>query len=207
MRRGLGLRRLADFDRISPDRLRDVLELGRAEIAHREIEPRLDLAVGVFRQTDRAGFGDAFQSRGYIDPVARQIAIALLNHIAEMDADAELDASLGPQTGVALDHTILHLDGAAHPVDHAPEFNENPVAGAFDHAPVMHGDGRINQIAPESPEPRQCAILVHAGKPAVADNIRRKNSREFSGSRPRRAPRHNSRLPKRPIQNWPEPRL
>src|ERR1700675_5026643 len=49
------------------------------------------------------------------------------------------------------------------------------------HAPVMHGNGRINQIAPESPEPRQCAILVHAGKPAVADNIRRKNSREFPG--------------------------
>jgi hypothetical protein len=30
----------------------------------------------------------------------------------------------------------------------------------------MHGDGRIDQIAPECPQPRQCAILVRAGKPA-----------------------------------------
>ena len=38
-RRGLRLRRLADFERIDPDRLGDVLELGRAEIGHGEVEP------------------------------------------------------------------------------------------------------------------------------------------------------------------------
>ena len=46
-RRGLRLRGLADFERIDPDRLGDVLELGRAEIADREIEPTLDLTIGV----------------------------------------------------------------------------------------------------------------------------------------------------------------
>jgi hypothetical protein len=29
-----------------------------------------------------------------------------------MDAHAELDASLGRQVGVALDHAVLHLDSA-----------------------------------------------------------------------------------------------
>ena len=42
-RRGLRLGGLADFKRIDPDRLGDVLELGRAEIADREIEPPLHL--------------------------------------------------------------------------------------------------------------------------------------------------------------------
>ena len=71
-----------------------------------------------------------------IDPVAHQVSIALLDHIAEMDADAELDAALGRKAGVALDHAVLHLDGAAHGVDHTAELNKTPVAGALYHVPV-----------------------------------------------------------------------
>jgi hypothetical protein len=95
--------------------------------------------------------------------------------------DAELDATLGRKAGVALDHAVLHLDGAAHGIDHAAELAENPVAGALHYAPIMYGDGRIDQITPERPEPRQCPILVGAGKPAVSDHIRRQNRREFPG--------------------------
>ena len=43
----LRLRRLADFERIDPDRLRDVLQLYSAEIAHFEIEPPFYLTIGV----------------------------------------------------------------------------------------------------------------------------------------------------------------
>ena len=89
------------------------------------------------------------QSRGDIDAVAHQIAVALLDDIAQMNADAELDAALGRQAGVALGHAVLHLDGAAHGVDHAAELDENAVAGALDDAPVMRGDGGIDQVAPE----------------------------------------------------------
>ena len=48
-RRGLRLGGHADLERIDPDRLGDVLELGRAEIGDREIEPPLDLTIGVLR--------------------------------------------------------------------------------------------------------------------------------------------------------------
>ena len=41
----------------------------------------------------------------------------------------------------------------------------------------------IDQIAPQRPQPRQRAILVGAGKPAVSDHIRRQNGREFPGLR------------------------
>ena len=88
-------------------------------------------------QTDGAGGGNAFQSRGDVDAIAHQIAVALLDHIAEMDADAELDAALGRKAGVALDHTVLHFDGTAHGIDHAAELNDSSVAGALDHAPIM----------------------------------------------------------------------
>ena len=171
----------ADFKRIDPDRLGDVLELGRAEIGDREIEPPLDLPIGVLGQADRAGLGDALQPRGDIDAVAHQIAVALLDDVAEMNADAELDAALGRHAGVALDHAVLHLDRAAHRVDHAAELDEAAVAGALDDAPVMHGDGGIDQIAAQRPQPRQRAILVRAGEPAVADHVGDQDRRNFPG--------------------------
>ena len=83
------------MQRIDPDRFGDVLKLGRAEIADREIEPSLDLPKGVLGKADRARLGDAFESRGNIDAVAHQIAVGLLDDVAEMNADAEDDAALG----------------------------------------------------------------------------------------------------------------
>src|SRR5271169_54415 len=75
---------LADLERINSDRLFDVLELGRAEIGHLHVEPAAYLTIGVLRKTDRAGLCDAFQSRRDIDPVAHQVAVALLDDVAEM---------------------------------------------------------------------------------------------------------------------------
>ena len=122
--RGFHLGHFANFKRIYPDRLSDVLELGRAEIVDRQIEPSLDLPIGLLGETNRAGLGDAFQPRGDIDAVAHQVAVGLLDDVAQMNADAELDASLGRQAGVAFDHAVLHLDCAAHGVDHAAELDD-----------------------------------------------------------------------------------
>ena len=160
------------MQRIDPDRSFDVLELRRAEICDRHVEPAAHLAVGVLGKTDRARLGDAFQSRGDVDAVAHQIAVGLLDDVAQMNADPEFDAALGRQAGVALDEAVLHLDGAAHGVDHAAEFDEAAVAGAFDDAPMMGSDGGIDQIAAQPTQPRQRAILVRSREPAVADDIR-----------------------------------
>ncbi len=159
------------LERINPDRLGDVLELVWAEIGDRQIEPPPHLAIGVLGETDRARLGDALQPRGDIDAVAHQVAVGLLDHVAEMDADAEFDAAVDGHAGVALDHAVLHLDGAAHRVDHAAELDQSPVAGPLDDATVVDGDGRVDQVAAQSPQPRERALLVRAGKPAVADHV------------------------------------
>jgi hypothetical protein len=44
----------------------------------------------------------------------------------------------------------------------------------------MDGDGRINEVTPERPQPRESAIFVGAGKPAVANHVGRQNSSELS---------------------------
>ena len=74
-----------------------------AEIVDRQIEPPFDLAIGVLGQTDRAGLDDALKTRGDVDAIAHQIAVALLDDVAEMNTDSKLDAALGRHAGVALD--------------------------------------------------------------------------------------------------------
>ena len=96
------MRGLADLQRIYVDWLGNILQLGKAEIAHLEIEPPLHLPVGLLRKTDRTRLGDALQPRGDIDPVAHQIAVGFLDHIAEVDADAIFDALFWGQASVAL---------------------------------------------------------------------------------------------------------
>jgi hypothetical protein len=73
------------------------------------------LSVGVFRQTNAARIGDPFQSRGHVNAVPHQVAVVLLNHIAKVDTDAEIDPPFGRKTRIALNHSVLHFDGAAHP--------------------------------------------------------------------------------------------
>ena len=65
-----------------------------AEIVDSQIKPRFHLPVGVFGKAYCAGLSDALQSRRDIDAVAHQVAIAFLDDVAEMDADAKVDAPL-----------------------------------------------------------------------------------------------------------------
>ena len=97
-----------------------------------------------------------------------------------MNADAEIDATILRQPRVALDHGVLNLDRAAHRVDDAAEFDDRAVAGALDEAAVVDGDRRINQGVAQSAQPRQRAVLVRAGEPAVADDVGGQNRCKFS---------------------------
>jgi hypothetical protein len=86
--------------------------------------------------------------------------MAVLAHVAEMNADAKLDAALRRQARVTFGHAVLHLDRAAHGVDHAAELDEAAVPGSLDDAAVMQGDGRIDQVAAQRPKARKRPLLV-----------------------------------------------
>src|ERR1700734_1690783 len=97
-------------------------------------------------EADCAGLGYALEARGDVDAVAHQIAVALLDDVAQMNADAKFYALVGRNARVALDHGVLHFECAAHRVDYAAELDDAAVAGALDDAAVMHGEWGINQI-------------------------------------------------------------
>jgi hypothetical protein len=157
-----------------------VFELGFAEVTDSEIEPCSHLPIGVLGKADGARFGHTFQSCGNIDAVAHEVAVTFLNDITQMDADAELDAALERQPGVAFDHAVLHLDRAPHRVDDTAKFDEDPVSHALDDPAMMDGDGWIDEVATESAQPRQSAIFIGAGETAKADYVGYQNRREFT---------------------------
>jgi hypothetical protein len=93
----------------------------------------------------------------------------------------KFDAPLRRQAGVALDHAVLHLDGAANRIDDAPELSEDAVSSPLNDTPVMQSDGRVEQIAAERSQPRKRPLLIGTGKLAVSGYVRRENCRELPG--------------------------
>ena len=145
-----------------------------------------------------SSFGDALEPGRDVDAVAHQIAVRLLDDIAQMNADSQLDALLGRDAFVAFGHAVLHFDRAAHGVDHAAELDDEPVAGALEDAAVVDRDGRVDEVAAQRPEPRQRAILVRAREPAEADDVGGEDRCNFPG-----LAHGASRLPFRLAQNRP----
>ena len=169
------------------DRLGDVLELRRAEIVNLEIEPRFDLPIGVVGDANSSGLGDTLQTCSDIDAVAHQVAVALLGHVAYMDGDAKFDPLIGGDLSVALNHRPLDFDGAVDRVDDAPELDNRSVAGALDYPAMIHGDGWIDQIGSERPQPGQNAVLVGSGKARIADDVGHQDRDKLAGLAHRRA--------------------
>jgi hypothetical protein len=96
----------------------DVLDLLLAQIIEGEVELVADMVVHRPRHADPAGLGQGFEAGGDVDAVAVDVVV-VADDVAEIDADAEFDAPLGRHIGVALGHSLLHLDGAAHRIDDA----------------------------------------------------------------------------------------
>ncbi len=123
------------------------LRLCSTEIGKRRLQLVAHLPVCVFRKANAARLADRLEARRDIDPVAHEVAIRLLDDVAEMDSDADLDALTSGNAGIAVSEPRLHLHGRAHGVDHAAELDHRAVAGALDDAPVMDRDRRVDQVA------------------------------------------------------------
>ena len=88
MRRGGGR---AGLDRINSHWPCNVLKFPLTKIGESFLQAITHLPIGVLGKTDTARISNAFQSCGDIDAIAHQVAVALLDYIAHMDADPELD--------------------------------------------------------------------------------------------------------------------
>ena len=134
-------RGLADLVASSPDRLDVFLSSFEPRSPTAIVEPAFAPAIGVLGKADRARPGDAFQPRGDIDAVAHQIAVRLLDHVAEMNADSKLDPRSAAGRRCARRGRSASRSRSA---PHRPRCGTRPGcrAGPLDYPPVMHGDRR-----------------------------------------------------------------
>ena len=120
---------------------------------------------------DAAGLGDGLEPRRDVDAVTEDV-VALDDDVAEIDADAELDASVLRHVLIALDHRPLDLGGTGDRVHDARKLDQHAVAGDLDDAALVLGD------LADRPARRRMRLqrseragLVQPHEPAVADDV------------------------------------
>ena len=170
----LGSSRRTRKTRIGRD---DVLDALLAEILERDVEPVADLIADRARDADAAGLGELLQARGDVDAVAEDVVV-LDDHVAEIDADAELDPRAGGTS--ALRRAMRRWISTAHCTASATLWNSTsmPSPVVLMMPALVLGDRRVDQLEPVRLEARERARLVGLHQPAVADHVGRQDRRE-----------------------------
>jgi len=131
------------MDAVDAHRPGDVFETLLAHVDELGIDLAAHLAVGIFRDANATGFGNALQPTRDIDPVAVEIA-AFNDDVAEIEANPEGDAVILCDAGVSLGHPVLNLDCAANRVHDARELGQEAIAGVFHGPTPVLGDLRLD---------------------------------------------------------------
>jgi hypothetical protein len=148
----------------------NILDLLLAQIVKHKGQPIANVVVDRIGDEHPAGIGQGFDACGDVDAVTVEV-VALDDHIAEIDADAQFDAAVHPNTGVALGHRLLHRDRAAHRIDDAGKFDQQPVAGGLDDAAPVLGDFRIQELAAQRLEAFERAFFIRPHQPRIPRHI------------------------------------
>ncbi len=165
---------------IDPHRPGDVLDLLLAQILKDEGQPVAHVIVHRIGDEHPAGIGQRLDPCGDVDAVAIEV-VALDDHVAEIDADAQFDAVVRRDTGVPLGHRLLHRDGTAHRIDDAGKFHQQAVAGGLDDAAPVLGDLRIEKLAAQRLEAFERAFLVRPHQPRIPRHIGGEDRGEAAG--------------------------
>ena len=159
-----------DLDREHLDRLGDVLQALRSELAHRDAEGVAHRTLHGFRDADPAWLGERLNARRDVDAVTLHIGLAAEQHLADVDADAKGDRLVvgmphGFVAELALDRyrKLQRLSGAL-------EQRKDAVAGDVLDATAVVADQRSDQ-PDRLGHPLIGALLVLRHQPAVAVNI------------------------------------
>jgi hypothetical protein len=120
----------------------------------------------VFDMVDnRPGNGDASWLGQLLEPCRNIDAVAVAvffldDHIAEIDADPQIDALAGNEPIIPFGHAALKADRALHGIDNAAEFRQQAVAHQLENAAVMPRDLWLEQFLAVGAQPFKGVRLV-----------------------------------------------
>ena len=160
------------------DAVRNVLDLTLADVAEGHRNLVRDRLVHRARHADAARLGEALEPCRDVDPVAEKVPVAL-DHIADRDADAELQAPVRRVGAVAGAQALLDVDRAAHRLDRRVELAHHRVAGGIEDAPAGALDEIVEDL-PEGAEPGQRLFLVLGNEARIAGDVRGEDRRDLA---------------------------
>ena len=161
----------ARLDAIDMDRPGDVLDAVLAQIGEADRKLLADMLAHRRADADLAGLGERLEPRRDVDAVAKDV-VALDDHVAHVDADAKADALAFVDVGIAVFHSLLHHDGAAHRIDDRGELDQEAVARGLDDAALVLGDQRIDELPAMGLERGERPFLVDAHEARVSRHVR-----------------------------------
>ena len=164
---------------VGANRLGNILDLLLADELEGERELALDLVKRGAGDADAAGFGQRLKPGSDVDAVAVDGAVFLLDHIAQVDADAKLHAPVFGELRVAPGELVLDLVGAVHGFDGAGKLCENTIACGVDEPSAVDFDAFAEQVAGLI-ESAKGGGLVVGHQPRVAGCVSGEDGREFA---------------------------
>jgi hypothetical protein len=159
------------------DRPHDVLHGMIAAIFDADRYLVAHLVCGGPRDEDATGLCQAFDTGSDVHAVTIDI-LAVDDDVADVDSYPKLDPFVFGAAGIVLANRFLDLDRAGDGIDRAGELDERPVAHQLDHATRMRGDRRVDDLAPQRLEARQCSRFVAPHETRKANHIGRKDGRK-----------------------------
>jgi hypothetical protein len=155
---------------VDPYRFGDILDSLFAEIGAGGCDLCLHLFVRRPGNRDAARLGHGLQAVGNVGAVAMNV-VALDDDVAEVDADAEHQAAILGQRGIARALGTLDIDGTADGVDDAAELDQQAVAHGLDQSAVVLGNPRLEYVVEIGLESRARPLLVDLAEAAIAGDI------------------------------------
>jgi len=105
----------------------------------------LDLLEHARRYADAARLGQTFQPRRNVDAVAVDVII-FDDHVAKVDADAEIDPPVVLLIGTAFHYAFLGFDSALDGINDACELDQQSITRSLDDATPSARNGRLDQF-------------------------------------------------------------
>jgi hypothetical protein len=165
-------------DPVHPHGSFDALKPPLAEVLEVTAEPAPEVVVGGAGDDHAAGLRELLEAGRDVHAVAVEVAVGLVDDVAEVDADPEADALVLGDVPLPLGHASLHEDGAADRVDDAGELAERAVAHELDDAAPVLGDERPDELLAVGLEALEGPALVPLHQARVADHVGRQNGGE-----------------------------
>ena len=157
----------------------DILDADLAAVLEVNFDPVADALVDDRGDADAARFGERLQARRDVDAIAVNV-VGFDDDIAEIDADTEHNDRRGAvlvrrQSGGALDRKR-----AINRIDHARKLDDGAIADQFHDAPVMGGDGWVEDGFAMPLQRSERASLVGAHQPRITDYVGCQNGRKLT---------------------------